>query len=127
MQDRGLHKTFRGQYVPAEWNCKNEAGWKPINDCVLVRPDKAADKVGTIIIPEGEVYTQQLAAEAGVIVALGDGAFVWDSLRQRKFEGARPEPGRRVSFEPYSGAKVMGDDGELYFTMRDRSIGAVKI
>ena len=41
MQDRGLHKTFKGQYVPAQWNGKNEAGWKPINEPFAYAADTA--------------------------------------------------------------------------------------
>ncbi len=127
MQNRGLHKTMRGQYAPAVWNGKNESGWIPAGDRVLVKPDKAAEKVGSIVMTDANQELTQLAAESGVLVALGDDAFVWNSDRTRKLEGVKPKPGDRVGFQRYAGAQVFGDDGELYFFMSDHSIGAVRV
>ena len=128
MQNRDLHKTMRGQYVPATWTGKNESGWRPTGAMVLVKPDRAADKIGSLLMTDTNQELVQLAAEAGTIVALGPVAFVWaDRERTTRWEGSdKPNLGDRVSFQRYSGLQVNGDDGELYFAMNDYCIGAVR-
>lgn len=128
MQNRNLHKTMRGQYAPAEWSGKNESGWMPTGDKVLVKPDKAAAKIGSLYMTDDNQEMTQLAAESGIIVAVGSSSFMWaDRERTVRWEGEKPKPGDRVGFQRYSGVQNFGDDGELYFSMSDYCIGTVKI
>ena len=131
MRNRGLnknYKTIRGEYVPVEWNGKNESGWDPTGSMVLVLQDKAAEKsAGGIIKPDEYKEREEMAAECGVIVALGPTAFAWaDRERTTRWEGKKPQVGDRVSFQRYSGVHVPGDDEETYSTMNDFCIGAVR-
>lgn len=127
MQSRGMIKTLRGQYDAVAWNGKNESGWRPVADKCLVKPDKAAAMVGSIHMTDENQEKTQLAAESGVLIELGEDAFIWNADRSRKLEGARPKPGDHVGFQRYSGVQVHGDDGQLYFFMSDFCIGAVAI
>lgn len=125
MQNRGLHKTMRGQYEPAQWTGENLSGMRPIYNMVVVKPDKPATKIGSIHITDQSIETQQYAAETGVVVAVSDGAFIVNAQTGQTFTGTPPKPGDRVGFERYCGAQQLGKDGELYFFMRDYNIGVV--
>jgi len=120
-----LFKTSIAEYVPAEWTGKNESGVHPIGDRVLIKPDKAADIVRGILMPDDITARHSLAAEGGVVVQLGDGAFMWNHDRQTPFHGRKPQPGERVVIEKYAGQLTKGDDGEMYRLMESASIGAL--
>jgi co-chaperonin GroES (HSP10) len=127
MQDKLLSKTRIGQYVENAWTGENLSGVMPIGDQVLILPDKAAEKtIGGIYIAQSTKETQDLAAETGVIVAIGDGAWTWNMDRTRKFEGTKPVIGHRVCFTRYAGMEVIGDDGEMYRIMNDACIGGIR-
>ena len=132
MQPRGLNKsvvlTPLAQYVPAEWSGKNESGIYPIGDRVLVLPDKAIEETsGGILMTDQKRDTDGMAAETGVLVALGEAAWKWNSDRTRPFDGTRPEVGARVWFERYAGSIQYGMDGRAYRLMDDKCIGAVAL
>jgi co-chaperonin GroES (HSP10) len=67
--------------------------------------------------------TQTLSSTTGILVAVGDQAFVWDSDRATRWEGDKPKAGARVCFQRYSGQEYFGLDGQLYRVLQDRSIG----
>lgn len=122
-----LFKTTLADYVPAEWNGKNDSGWKPLGDKVLILPDQAADKSsGGIYMTEDIKARHSMAAEAGVVIALGDGVFKWNSDRTTPFEGVKPAPGDRVYVERYSGQLIHGHDGVVYRVMESACIAAIK-
>lgn len=127
MQPRGLAKklvmTALGEYAPAEWKGENTSGISPIGDRVLVLPDGPAEKL--LALPEETKERMAMAAETGVIVAIGDSAWAWNADRTRPFSGAKPVPGQRVWFERYAGSMQHGKDGSLYRLMSDNCIGAV--
>ena len=130
MQSRGLNKsvvlTPLARYVPAEWSGKSESGIYPIGDRVLVLPDKSIEETEAgIIIPAQTQDHDGLAAETGVLVAIGEAAWKWNSDRTRPFDGTRPEIGQRVWFERYGGSIQYGVDGQAYRLMDDKCIGAV--
>ena len=124
MQER-LIKTLMGTFIAGTWTGKDTSGIVPLGDNVVVKPDKVADKVGSIIITEQQKERQQFAAESGILVGLGPDAYLWSSDRQRKFEGVRPQPGQHVVMKRYSGISTFGLDGEIYWVMSDSCIGAV--
>jgi len=117
-------KTLRGIYDVVEWDGKNGSKVQPIGDFVLVLPDQAAEKTtgGIITGSDDERERVSLASETGVIVALGDTAFVWNSDRTRAFTGKKPKVGDRVFFARYSGQQHTGKDGKFYMLMFDKSI-----
>lgn len=125
-RSRGLIKTLRGQYEAGAWDGTNASGWSPIGDKVLVKPDKAAAKVGSLYMPDQEIEKQQLAAESGILIEVGCEAFKRNRDTGLPWDGVAPKPGDRVSFARYSGTQCMGLDGEMYFTMSDSCIGAVQ-
>lgn len=120
-----LLKTTIAEYVPAAWTGVNKSGASPTGDRVLVLPDKAAEQVRGVHIPIDIVARHSMAAEAGVIIEVGDGAFKWNSDKMTPFEGKRPQPGDRVCIEKYSGQLLRGDDDEVYRIMESSCIAAI--
>lgn len=121
-----LLSVRRAEFIPAPYFGKNESGCDPIGDRVLIKPDIAAGSSGGIEIPQEIVDRAQLSSSSGVIVALGDGAFEWNSDRTRPFTGERPKAGDRVHFDKFAGKLILGDDGVEYRLLDDNSIGGVR-
>lgn len=118
--------TPLGQYEAMEWSGVNTSGMKPWGDSILVLPDQPRERTtGGIFLSEQEVERMAYAAETGVIVAIGDGAFAWNADRTRPFQGEKPAPGVRIWFERYSGAVQHGRDGLIYRLMTDKQMGAI--
>lgn len=120
-----LFKTELAEYIPATWNGKNESGWTPVGDRVIVLPDQAAEIIRGIHIPQEVKSRHALAAEAGCLVAAAEGAFKWNSDRVTPFVGRKPLPGERVNIHRYSGQTLMGKDGLLYRMLDCAEIGGV--
>lgn len=120
-----LLKTEIASYIPAFFDPKAKHGISPLGDKVLIRPDKAAEIVGKIHIPQDVTYRHSLAAESGVVMAVGEGAFKWNSDKTTPFEGRVPKPGDRVIIEKYSGQVTRGDDKEIYRLMESACVAAI--
>jgi chaperonin GroES len=121
-----VQKTDLYQYTPAQFAGANTSGANPIGDRVLVKPDRPAAKWGGAVhVPDEVIERMAYAAETGVIVAMGEDAFRWNSDRTRPFEGEKPKVGQRVFFDRYAGGMVRGNDGERYRVMDDKCIGAL--
>lgn len=116
----------RQEYIPAPFFGKNESGCEPIGDRVLVRPDIASSKSGSLDLPDDVIDRAQMASSSGVIVAVGDDAFAWNSDRTRPFTGEKPKSGSRVHFDKYAGVVILGNDGVEYRIMDDKSIGGIR-
>lgn len=116
----------KAEFIPAPFFGKNESGCVPIGDRVLVKPDIAASTSGNIQIPDEVVDRAQLSSSSGVIVSVGDDAFMWNSDRTRPFTGSRPKVGDRVHFDKYAGKLILGDDSVEYRLLDDNSIGGVR-
>jgi co-chaperonin GroES (HSP10) len=128
MKPRLLKSSQKHEFIPARFNGVNGSGYQPIGDHIMVLPDKASDmSSGGIEIPGEVVERVTLAAETGIIVALGDDAFLWNGDRTRKWEGAKPKVGDRVYIQRYSGQVMLGEDGEFYRIMEQNCIAAVKV
>ena len=122
-----LVMTPLGQYEPVQWNGKNESGFLPIGDRVLILPDEFAEQTsGGIYVDETTRERNTKAAETGVLVAVGESAWYWNSDRTRRYEGAKPVPGQRLRFERYAGAIHHGHDGRLYRVLDDKSVSGVE-
>lgn len=115
-----LVKTEIAEYVRAEWKGSNTSGVKPIADKVLVQTDEAAAKFGSIDIPDDIVRRHTLAAESGLLVAIGREAFGGPQGL------SKPQPGTRVFIERYAGQVIKGADGHMYRLMDDKCVGAVE-
>lgn len=120
-----LFKTSIAEFVPAVYKGTNESGWVPLGNRVLVLPDKAAEIVRGVHMTPDIVGRHTQASEAGVIVAIGDGAFEFNADGVTPYKGVRPQPGDRVFVERYAGQLMFGADKEVYRIMDDKSIGAV--
>lgn len=121
-----LLMTPLGQYEHVQWNGKNTSGITPIGDRVLILPDCAVGVTsGNVHIPQELQERMSMAAESGVLVAVGDGAWFWNSDRTRRFEGTRPTAGQRVYFERYAGAVHHGKDGKMYRLADDKVVGGL--
>lgn len=121
-----LFKTKLADYVQAEWSGKNESGWNPVGDRVLIKPDEVATRTkGGIELPEDLQDRMTMAAEAGMVVAVGDGSFKWNSDGITPYEGVKPKPGDRVSIGRYSGQLIMGHDGKSYRILDSKELGAI--
>lgn len=127
MKDKVLSKTRIGEYVSSAWDGENHSGVTPIGDQVLVLADSAPEKTaGGVWIDETTRERMSGAAETGVIVEIGDGAWSWNMDRTRRYEGTRPICGQRVCFTRYAGLEVFGDDGQMYRLMSDNCIGGLR-
>lgn len=118
-----LLMTPLGQYEPAKWDGENLSACRPIGDRVLILPDGAAEQTGgNVFLPQDMQERMSMAAETGVLIAVGDGAWYWNSDRTRRFEGSKPKPGDRVGFERYAGSVRHGKDGKIYRIMDDKCV-----
>lgn len=114
------------EYVAVEWNGQNESGFVALADNVVVLCDVAPEKsAGGIFISDDKQWQQQMMAETGVIVEIGNGAFLWLSDRTRPWEGRKPQVGERIVFERYAGRLQTGADGREYRIMSDRCVAAI--
>lgn len=119
-------QTSSFEYVEAEFDGTNKSGFVPLADSVIVLCDVAPDTTkGQLFITPDIQLKQQMMAETGVVVAIGEGAFLWLSDRTRPWEGRKPVVGDRIVFERYAGREQTGLDGKQYRLMTDRSIGAL--
>lgn len=120
-----LFKTSIAEYTPAEWTGKNESGVLPVGDRVLIKTDVSPEVIRGITYTPDVIARHTMAAEAGVLVAKGEGAFKWNADKMTPFVGRSPEPGDRVCVERYSGQVIKGDDGATYRLMESLSIGGI--
>lgn len=127
MQPKLIKSSSLGEYVKAEFNGKNESGYEPLDDFVIVLPDGAAEKTsgGIHMVPE-LVERMSLSAETGVIVAVGDGAFRWNASKTKPWTGYRPSPGDRIYMRRFAGQVMLGVDGKLYRAISDTEIAAIQ-
>ena len=126
MQEK-LIQGSKAEYVRAPYEGRNESGFKPIGDRVIVLPDLASGtSSGNVTLPPDLVDRMSMASETGVIIAIGPGAWKWTADRSRPFVDERPFVGDRVYFERYSGALMRGKDGRTYRLMDDKTIGATE-
>jgi co-chaperonin GroES (HSP10) len=99
---------------------KNEAGVKPLEYKILVKPDKVMTaSSGGIQLPDHVIERDQLAQVKGTLVSAGDAAFGNPFTESEK---ALLQPGARVYFNKYAGIVLIGADDEEYRLMADKEI-----
>jgi chaperonin GroES len=122
-----LIQTELARYTPAIWPGKNTSGYLPIGDMVIVLTDQVASQTsGGVKLPDDVLERLNMAAETGVIAAVGEGAFTWSHDRKRHFVGRKPKPGDMVFIERYSGQLLSGQDGMKYRLLADKQVGAIR-
>lgn len=120
--------TTLAAYIPAPYDGKNHSGIEPLGDRVLVLPDVAEElSVGGVHLPADVSARNAMGAETGVLVAVGEGAFVWTNDRIHPWAGRKPQPGDRVVIERYSGQVQRGLDGQVYRVCDAKAIGALLV
>jgi co-chaperonin GroES (HSP10) len=120
-----LVRTELAEFVRTEFT-GNTSGYVPIGDRVLVKVDEAATTTsGGVYLPDDTTYKMTMAAETGVIVAMGDAAFYWTFDRSKDWYGRKPKIGDHVYLERYAGRVIKGKDGTMYRVMDDRCIAAL--
>ena len=98
-----LLKTTQAEYVERQWDGKNLSGIFPVCDRVLIMPDSAAEVIRGVHIDPRAVERMSQAAESGIVVEIGEGAFLWNADRTRPFAGRKPKVGDRVNFQRFAG------------------------
>lgn len=125
MDSPKLVRTDVAEFVRSEFE-GNNSGYVPIGDRILVKVDEASGTTsGGVHLPDDTTYKLTMAAETGVIVAMGDAAFYWTFDRSRPWYGRKPRVGDHVYLERYAGRVVKGKDGVMYRVMDDRCLAAV--
>lgn len=118
----------------------NKSGVEPRGNRVLVKPDVINEKSeGGIIIPESDRNKHQAAQMAGVLVAVGQDAWMdRTTIVRRLLDGqlkvveqritgySRPaaKVGDRICFAQWNGRNFEGQDGEQYRLLNDEDIMA---
>lgn len=119
-----LFKTSLAEFEHAEYT-GNTSGWNPIGDRLIIQPDTVASRTkGGVELPDELRDRMTMAAEAGVVVAVGEGCFVYEA-NGFPFIGYKPKPGDRISMNRYSGLLVMGEDEKRYRILSSSEVGAV--
>lgn len=100
---------------------ENRSGLVPVDLRILVKPDPVEEVTsGGIIRPDVVKDKQKYAATKATLIAVGDNAF-----KEWGAGARRPNPGDRVIFAQYTGAREKGADGEDYCVMNDADLLAV--
>lgn len=106
----------------------NRAKIKALSDTVLVMCDKPVTKsAGGIILTEETQENHRAAAETGVVVDVGEGAFCWNGDGVTPYQGTKPKAGDRVYFTRYAGQLVIGADGLEYRVMTSNCVGGLEV
>lgn len=99
----------------------NQSGLTPLDMRILVKPEAVEEVTkGGIIRPDVTRDREKYAATVAKLIAAGSNAFLeWGG------EARKPQPGDRVLFAQYSGARHQGKDGEDYVVLNDKDLLAV--
>lgn len=100
---------------------ENTSGLVPVDLRILVKPDAVEEVTrGGVHLPGTHVDKAKYAATKATFIAAGENAFTeWGSAARK------PQPGDRVLFAQYSGAREKGADGQDYVVMNDKDLLAV--
>lgn len=104
----------------------NPSGITPVDMRVLVKPDKVEEKTtGGIILADITKEKEKYAGTRATLVAVGPNAFRDWGLDEDGNPKNGVEPGSRVHFAQYSGARIKGEDGEDYVIMNDADLTSI--
>lgn len=98
----------------------NKSGCVPLDLRVLVIPDPAQEKIGSILLADTTKEQDRWATTTGTLVAAGTNAW-WEAAKNPEF--TPPQPGDRVRFAKYGKrAEFKAADGTEYWIMNDEDI-----
>lgn len=99
---------------------QNTSGIRPVDMRVLVKPDPVEERTaGGIWKPDMAQEKEKYSGTKATLIAAGDNAFKdWGDVM-------RPEPGSRVHFAQYTGARIKGTDAEDYIILNDADLTAI--
>ena len=102
----------------------NTSGIVALDLRVLVKPDDAAARIGSIALPPDMVERDKHAMQKGTIVCVGENAWeeAADRAARRGIDFRIPEPGDRVLIGKYAGVRLKGLDGADYVLLNDENI-----
>jgi co-chaperonin GroES (HSP10) len=96
---------------------ENKSGIVPLDLRILVKPDDPVTKIGSVHVPESVAEKAKYAGTKATFIEAGRNAFMeWGEAAKR------PQPGDRVLFAQYSGARHKGADGADYIVMTDKDL-----
>lgn len=100
---------------------QNTSGLTPVDCRILVKPEPVEEVTkGGIILADTSKDRAKYAGTKATLIAVGCNAFVeWGDAARK------PQPGNRVLFAQYTGAREKGADGEDYIVMNDEDLIAV--
>lgn len=98
----------------------NRSGVQPLDLRVIVKPDAAQDRIGSILLAPETQDKEKQAIQKGTIVAVGENA--WEEAASRSPAFRRPGPADRVMIGKYSGVRFKGVDGEDYVLLNDEDV-----
>lgn len=107
--------------IPSLSEC--DPGIRPVEFNVLIAPEEAMKKVGSIILTDAAVHADQQASQRGRLIAVSPAAF--DFAKAFDNPDMRPKVGDLVQFAKYAGVEVEGRDGRKYRLCKDENIAAV--
>ncbi len=103
----------------------NASGIRPVQYCVLVKPDDVEKTTkGGIILPDTKVEKDEFQRMEGTLVAASPMAFTFKDWPEDA-KGLRPRVGDRVIFARYNATELTGKDGAKYWLMKDEAIVGV--
>ena len=127
MQEGRVLKTDIAEFVQGGWAGSNTSGFAPMSTNIMVLPDGVNERTsGGVFLPDDKRSQMALAAESGVVVAMGSEAFRY-AADGTPWQGAKPTVGAHVYFERYAGQVLSGRDGNQYRVMDAKCVGALAI
>jgi co-chaperonin GroES (HSP10) len=116
MSYRGFYKERDKSLIEVDGN---PSGLHPVEDKVLLLPDRVSEQVGQLYKPERAMAQEQMAQVRALLVAVGGNCFEdWDN--------PIPTIGDRVMVCKYAGIQdIFGADGRYYQLCTDRDITAI--
>jgi co-chaperonin GroES (HSP10) len=104
----------------------NKSGILPTEFKVIILPKEAADKIGSVYIPDESKDRNQYAQIEGTLIAASPLAFTYVSKAEWSAAGGEPpKAGDTVLFAKYAGTTRRGKDGVEYRIVNDKDIWAV--
>lgn len=127
MRERIL-KTTDGNFELLPDPGANRSGIQPVGDMLLVMVDPVKTRTGGGIILTDDIADRQtMSSTTGIVLAMGDSAFLFDGERVANWHGSKPKVGDRVFFQKYAGQTYTGTDGRVYRVLQDRSVAGIGI
>lgn len=108
---------------------KNEAGVRPTRYGLVVKPERAENKQGSVFLPDEVVDKHKWRKAQGEVIAIGDLAFTMGTPGTPAYFEDRdaPQVGDTVFFREYNGQQVAEVGEDRYLILQDSEIIGVKI